>query len=92
MHLIKIKLSGDTCQILEQTYRIEGNSNSIFKASNEKKVFCYDYPDYIPSTDNIYLRGCETARDFHVFEYDKVYLKAMNEFCEHFRWRFIICI
>ena len=92
MHLIKIKLDGDTCQILEQTERIEGNSSSIFKASNGKKVFCYDYPDYIPSTDNIYLRGCETARDLHIFGYDKDYLKAMNEFCEHFKWRFVICI
>ena len=92
MHLIKIKLSGDTCQVLEQTERIEKTTSVIFKSSNGKRVYCYDFPDYIPSSNNIYLRGSETDKDFHVFGYDKDYLKAMNEFCEHFKWRFVICI
>lgn len=92
MHLIKIKLTGDTCQILEQTERIEKTTALIFRASNGKKIYSYDYPDYIKPTNTIYLRGSETARDLHVFGYDKEYLVAMNEFCEHFKWRFVICI
>lgn len=92
MHLIKIKLDGDTCQILEQTEIIEKTTSPIFKASNGNKVYSYDYPDYINFTNVIYLRGSETARDFHPFGYDKDYTKAMNEFCEHFKWRFVICI
>ena len=92
MHLIKIKLDEDTCQILEQTKILEKTTAFIFRASNGKKVYSYDYPDYIQSTNAIYLRGYETARDLHVFGYDKDYIKAMNEFCEYFEWRFIICI
>lgn len=92
MHLIKIKLDGDTCQILEQTKIFEKTTSPIFRASNWNIVYCYDYPDYIPTNESIYLRGYETARDLHIFGYDKDYLKAMNEFCEHFKWRFIICI
>lgn len=92
MHLIKIRLSGDTCQVIEQTIRIEKDNSVIFRASNGKRIYSYDYPDYIPDCSNIYLRGCETDRDFHVFGYDKDYLRALDEFCEHFKCRFVICI
>lgn len=92
MPLIKIKLAGDTCQVLEQTERIDNGTTSIFKASNGKRIYCFDYPDYIASSSNIYLRGSETDKDFHVFGYDKDYLTALDEFCKHFEWRFVICI
>lgn len=92
MPVLKIKLDGDTCQVIEQTERIEKNSSVIFKASNGKRIYCYDFPDYIPYSSNIYLRGSETDKDFHVFGYDKDYLTALDEFCKHFKWRFVICI
>lgn len=92
MSMLKIKLYGDACQILEQTERITKSCSVVYKASNGKNVFCYDFPDYVPSTNNIYLRGEETDKDYHVFGYDRDYLKALDEFCEHFRWRFVICI
>lgn len=92
MHLIKIKLTDDTCQVLEQTERIEKNTSAIFRTSNGRSIYCYDYPDYIPYSSNIYLRGSETDKDLHVFGYDKDYLTALDEFCKHFKWRFVICI
>lgn len=92
MPVLKIKIYGDACQIVEQTERIEKSSTFVYKTFNGKNVYCYDYPDYIPTCNNIYLRGTETDRDHHVFGYDREYLEALDDFCKHFKWRFVIYI
>lgn len=92
MPVLKIKITGDACQILEQTARPITKSGSIYRADNGMYIYCYDYPDYCPSTNNVYLRGAESDRDYYVFGYDKKYFKALEDFCKAWEWRFVICI
>lgn len=92
MHELKIKITKDTCQILEQTSRPISKDGSIYRSVNGMYIYCYDYPDYVPSSCNVYLRGAEHDKDDHIFGVDKQSLAALEDFCKAWEWRFVICI
>lgn len=89
---LKIKITGDKCQILEQTARPITKSGSIYRTSNGLYIYCYDYPDYGQFTPNVYLRGSEHDKDNNVFKIDDDYIAALEDFCKAWEWRFVICI
>ena len=91
MHLIKIEiLDNNYCKIIEQTWRPR-SYEAIYKTSKGIKIVCCDFPDYLFG-ERIYLQGNDKESDGNCFRIDGGYVSALNEFCNSFGWRFVICI